>query len=207
MRRTPLVLIAGAVTALTVAGCSDTLSPTRATSTPAATRSFEASAPALSRGASRGPTLTIGRDAGSARVGVFTLSWSQDAIACVGDPCLPTDGPVKVYVQFKSQNGFHWVDFSPHVEFKPGSNVVLQTSVYRGIVLGLTRAGVSQSSPIWQVFNIRYAESIGDPGVVDAPTVIDFNTGVISRQVSHFSGYVVTSGITCDVNADSSCSQ
>lgn len=207
MRRTPLLLIAGAVCALTVAACSDTLSPTRAASTPAATRSLEASAPALARGATRGPTVTIGPAAGSARVGLFTLTWSQNAIACVGDPCVPTNGPVKVYVQYKSQNGFHWVDFAPHVEFKPGSNVVLQTSVYGGIVRGLTRAGVSKTSPIWQVFNIRYATSIGDPGVVDAPTVIDFDTGLISRQVSHFSGYVVTSGITCDATADSSCSQ
>ncbi len=203
MRRTHLLIIAGAAAALTVA-CSDAVSPTRSAPSSAGSRSAEFAAPALARGATRGPAVTITSDAGSARVGVFTLRWSSNAIACVGNPCVPTSGPVTVNVQFKSQGGFHWVDFSPHVEFTPESNVVLETSVYRGVIKGLVRNGVTPDSPIWQVFNIRYAENIGDPGVLDQPTTIDFQTGVISRRVLHFSGYVVTSGINCDASSDTS---
>lgn len=206
MRRTHLLLLAGAAAALTV-GCSDTLSPTQSAPTSTATRSAETALPALARGATRGPSLRITSQAGSARVGVFTLHWSPDAVACVGDPCLPTSGPVTVHVQYKSQGGEHWVDFSPHVEFRAESQVTLETGVYRGIIRRLVRTGVPEDSPIWQSFNIRYTDSIGDRGVVDQPTVIDFGTGTISRRVTHFSGYVVTSGATCDVNSNADCTQ
>lgn len=200
MRRTPLLLIAGAAAVL-AASCSDTLAPARSAPANAATRSAESALPALARGATRGPSLTITTDPGSARAGVFTLRWSANSVACVGDPCVPTSGPVTVNVQYKSRGGLHWVDFSPHVEFRPESNVTLETSVYRGTVRALLRSGVAPDSPIWQSFNIRYAESIGDLGVIDEPTTIDFATGVLSRRVTHFSGYVVTSGASCDATS------
>lgn len=198
MRRALSYIFAVTGVALAVA-CSDTGAPTRATAPGLRGASFSVD------GVSNGQTFTISSDAGATQIGMFDLRWSANAIACVGDPCVAPTGPVTITTQLRSNSDGHWVIFSPHVEFNSGAQVVLSTSVYKGLINSLLSRGYSTTDPVWQRFNIKAASDLSDMGVVDAPTTIDFLTGTVSRPVSHFSGYVVTSGFSCDTSTDPGC--
>lgn len=190
MRRT-LGLLAGLAVLASLA-CTDSVSP-KSHPSPA-----DGSNPVV-LGLSGGPTFTITPQAGSTMAAGYTLTWSDNAIDCVGDPCEPwTGGPLTISVRSMAANGSYWVDFSPHVEFRSSAVVTLSTTAYGPAIRKMIRNGVATSDPIWQIFNIKYASTLGDLGVVDLPTTIDFTTGTISRRVQHFSGYVITSGFTCD---------
>lgn len=197
MRRNISLVFAVAGVVLATA-CSDTLVPSGRSAPGPGGASFTLD------GGSAGQSFTISSDAGFTTVGMFDLRWSAGAVACVGDPCVAPTAPVTITTQIRSSGGKHWVIFSPHVEFVPGSQVVLSTGVYKGQITSLLSRGYSTTDPIWQTFGIRAANDVGDLGTADAPTTIDFATGTLSRQISHFSGYVVTSGFTCDA-ADASC--
>lgn len=195
MRRTLSYILAAAGVVL-VGACSDSSLPTRAIA-PRAIASLDA--------ASAGPSFVIGRDAGTTSAGMFDLRWSANAVACVGDPCVAPTGPVTITTQVRSNSGRHWVMFSPHVEFAPGSTVVLSTGVYKGVIGSLLARGYTATDPIWQGFSIQSTSDITELGTADGTTTVDLSTGVVSRAITHFSGYVVTSGRACDASTDVAC--
>lgn len=202
MRRfTPLLLVA---TIFAASACSDLgTAPRSAVPAP--------SSAAMSRsgGKQAGTSFTIGSTAGSLHVGTFDLTWSDNAIACVGDPCVAPTGPVEVHATLGTRLGWHFIDFQPHVQFNPGTTVI-STTQFRSIIRQLDRWNVPQDNMVWSYFVIRHAAAIGDTtseslSAAQAATTIDHGTGVVSREVDHFSGYGIGAGRTCDPSTDPSC--
>ena len=157
-----------------------------------------------------GTSFTIGSTAGSLHVGTFDLAWGNNAIACVGyDPCVAPTGPVEVHAQLATKLGWHFIDFTPHIEFNPGTTVI-STTQYRSIIRQLDRWNVPADNPVWNYFVIRHSNAIGDTtseslSQARAATTIDHTTGIVSREVDHFSGYGIGTGRSCDPSTDPSC--
>lgn len=204
MRRfTPLLLVA---TIMAASACSD-MSTAPRTAAP-----VPSSSALMSRGAGgnqSGTSFTIGSSAGSLHVGTFDLTWSDNAIACVGDPCVAPTGPVQVHASLATRLGWHFIDFQPHIEFNPGTTVIATTQ-FRSIIRQLDRWNVPADNAVWGYFVIRHANAIGDTtseslSEARAATVIDHSTGIVSREVDHFSGYGIGAGRSCDPSTDPNC--
>lgn len=202
MRRS-LPLLTAATFAM--AACSDSaVAPSRAkpsAETVSAPAMFERSIGNPDVG--RSSVLVIPVAGGSAQAGLFTLSFEPNAVACVqevaGADCVPPSGDVVVYASVRVKRGSYAIEFSPHVEFKPGT-AVLSTDAFAPLIRALVESGVAADSPVWNMFAIR------NQGPKDGiRTVVNLKDGSVSREIDHFSGYIIGAG--CDPLVDPTCSR
>ena len=102
-------------------------------------------------------------------------------------PCVPSALPVKITAKtWTDANGLSHADFQPAMRFVPSHQVVLSMRNRDGLIS--SRMRVDFCTDVGCI-----NEAALDPSVA---TVLNGTTGTASRRVKHFSGYMVTVGLT-----------
>ena len=213
-RNTLLLLLVGAVAALAV-GCRDSIvAPARSSATPSSLLSFSKSAHGSDRTILQ--TVELSPTGGTYHVGEFDLTIPAGAVCDpattkygVGhwnDDCVPAGRSITVNLVAEKRGNHVSIDFQPDIRFRPAAGAVtLQTSAYRDLLTTDAVRQLPTTSPFFQSFIILYVPSggashidevraTGDRALV---THVDLSTGIIWRQIKHFSGYLITAGQKC----------
>jgi hypothetical protein len=219
MRRNTLLLLVGAVAALAVACRDSVVAP--------------APTPNLSSLSKSGPTqertvigtVELSRSGGTYHIGDFDVVIPAGAIC---DPaktnygprhwnegCSPLTRSMTVKVVATTRNDRVSIDFQPDIRFSPSAGpVTIQTLAYRDLLTSDAVRQLPRNSAFFGNFRILYvptggqsrideARSNGDASLV---THVDLSTGLVWRQVKHFSGYMITSGNKCEsVDVETTC--
>jgi hypothetical protein len=121
--------------------------------------------------------------------------WDED--------CTPTDRSITVNAKIWVKDNRVIVDFSPALRFAPSAVVTLSTNLFAPVLAGrvdlaATPRALSQYellySPDEGRTNIHEVSALADQSL---KTYINLITGIVSRRVKHFSGYVGTFGEPC----------
>jgi hypothetical protein len=215
MRRYVPLLIAGI--ALIVSGCRDTVAPPQsaplATLVPAKDMSFS-SLVSLTEGANANEfKFTLTRGANGVQLGDFTLTWEANSV-CERDnsgygwdffwkPCQAENEDVEMTARVWNDDGRTYVDFYPDIRFSPARNVVLSAVRPELINRSLTFSLMLKYSIYYthRVGSTRYFidEAWFDP---EQRTRFNSQTGEVSREIRHFSGFVIRTGADDAAAAD-----
>ncbi len=208
LRRYVPVLIAGSV--LVAAGCRDSVAPTP-DATPLSTlellsdQSFSRIVSSTEGAGSKTLSFTFTRAAGSVQLGDFLLKWDANSVC---DPatsgygvgtwklsCAAAPADIQMSVRIWKENGRTYADFSPDVRFSPDKNVTLTAK--RPEIIG-------RSISWWMVaeYSIYYTHRVGDTRYYvdeawtdwEQRTHFNTQTGVVWREIRHFSGFVIRTG-------------
>lgn len=207
MRRFVPLLIAGI--ALIISGCRDTVAPPSsgplATLIPARDLSFSSIVSSTEGAGAVEFTFSFTRAAGSIQLGEFTLAWEENSV-CERDnsgygwdffrkECAAENEDVEMTARVWTEDGRTYVDFFPDIRFSPEKNVTL--SVTRDEIVGrrLNRR-------LMLKYNIYYTHRIGDTRYYideawfdpEQRTHFDTQTGLVWREIRHFSGFVIRTG-------------
>jgi hypothetical protein len=216
MRRNTLLLLVGAVAALAVACRDSIVAPARTPNTLSASRlpAFSKSGPAHDQTVIG--TIELSPAGGTYHVGDFDVVMPAGAVCDpattkygVGhwnDDCTPAVRSVTVNVVAVSKHGQVRVDFTPDIRFRPSAGAVtIQTQAYRDLLTSGAVRQLSRSSSFFDGFVILYVPTRGQ-GVDEGRsasrsmvTHVDLSTGLVWRQIKHFSGYLISAGQKCDV--------
>src|SRR5688572_5300822 len=215
MRRYVPLLIAGI--ALIVTGCRDTMAPRSseplATLVPLENLSFSRIVSSSEGSNAAEIRFTFSRAAGSAQLGEFTLTWEENSV-CERDnsgygweffrnACQAENEDVEMTARVWTEDGRTYVDFYPDIRFSPDKNVTLQ--VTRNEIVGR-----QLTLPLKLKYNIYYTQRIGDTRFFideawfDPEQRTHFNTesGLVWREIRHFSGFVIRTGYDEQVPAE-----
>jgi hypothetical protein len=207
MRRYVPLLIAGI--ALIVSGCRDTVAPPQsaplATLVPVRDMSFS-SLVSSSEGANANEVkFTFTRAAGRVRLGDFTLTWEDNSV-CERDssgygwdffwkPCQAENEDVEMTARIFTSDGRTYVDFHPDIRFSPSRNVVLSAVRSELVNRSLTFSLMLKYS-IYYTYRLGDTRYFIDEAWFDPEQRTRFNTltGQVSREIRHFSGFVIRTG-------------
>lgn len=207
MRRYVPLLIAGI--ALIVSGCRDTAAPPSseplATLVPVADMSFSSIVSSTEGANASEITFTFSQAAGSTQLGEFTLTWEANSV-CERDnsgygweffrkACQSENEDIEMTAKVWTEAGRTYVDFYPDIRFSPDKNVTL--SVTRDEIIGRRL-----NKKLMLKYNIYYTHRIGDTRYFideawfdpEQRTHFDTNTGLVWREIRHFSGFVIRTG-------------
>ncbi|MEP6992146.1 MAG: hypothetical protein ABJA80_14530 [bacterium] len=118
--------------------------------------------------------------------------------------CEPLKGALKIHASVRTATLGTWVDFKPSLRFVPTNDSRQWVYMYMSTPRVLGATDLSK-------FSILFAPSIGaqgvDESVSDATvrTYVDTFGGVSMRRIKHFTGYMTSSGRSCDPNVDTGC--
>jgi hypothetical protein len=99
------------------------------------------------------------------------------------------------------------VDFSPALRFNPNTKVIIATNLYANAITSNANYYAANPSAL-HFLGIYYQPQLGAPGQTDAAkdrslvTHVNLNNGWVWRQIKHFSGYNVFTGLPCDPSPD-----
>jgi hypothetical protein len=212
MRRNYWVVVASALVIGVLTGCSDNtvVAPAAAPSAaPVSTMLAPSGRPQLSLSGSNaqdGATqFTVGPSGGTFFVGSHAVvfpahSICDPALSSYGEgqwdaPCKALSRPVTITARVSSANGVRAVDFSPSLRFVPSANPVRWVWIF--MYTPEARAAQDLSA-----FSVLFSPSLGAMPVNDAltdatlRTYVDTRSGISSRRIKHFSGYMVSAGFT-----------
>ncbi|MEO5817647.1 MAG: hypothetical protein ABIT20_20430 [Gemmatimonadaceae bacterium] len=119
-------------------------------------------------------------------------------------PCEPLSKPLKIHASVRTAKLGTWVDFSPSLRFVPSNNSNKWVWMY------MYTPGVVGARDLSK-FAIMFAPTIGADGIDETSsdatlrTYVDTRGGVTSRRIKHFTGYMTSSGRTCDPSSESDC--
>ena len=208
------------VTTIVVAGCMENgvSSPQVVTSAPAPMMMAPEGHPSLSlKGNSPSNTsgdFTVGQQGGLFFVGNHAVyfpahSICDPATSSYGEgtwdaPCDVVKGSVRIHAEVRTAKLGTWVDFTPSLRFAPSTNPNKWVWIYMYTPSALGAADLSK-------FGVLYAKSMGAPGVDEASTdatlrtYVDTFGGLSSRRIKHFSGFMTSSGKSCDPETEADC--
>ena len=220
MRRTISLLLVGAVAAFAVACRESAVAPAN----PDSDANFASSARGLEKGTTVISTFEISPNGGTYNVGGFQLVVPAGAVCDPAstnygsrywnDDCAPLNRSITIKLVAETHRNHVSVDFQPDLRFRPAAGAVtIRTSAYREL---LTSGGARQMSPsdaFFRALAIMYVpsgrttridevQSLSDRSLV---TYINRSTGTISRRIQHFSGFLVSSGFSCNSVGGEAC--
>ena|SRR5688572_839687 len=207
MRKYVPLLIAGS--ALIAAACRDSVAPNSATEVASLSKfdqSFAAFVGSSDESNAQSFTFELSPNGGRGlKVGDFTLDYEANAVC---DPATSGYGPgywkkrcdtldesITITATTWQSHGRVYAEFTPDVRFAPGKDVTL--SVVREEIIGRRLRALDVFN-----YNIWYVQRVGETGFFvdeawgDPHVRTHFNTrtGVVSRNIRHFSGWSVRSG-------------
>ena len=208
MRRYVPFLVAGIV--LVASSCRDSVAPPSseplATLVPAEDQSFARVVSSTEGANATEITFTFSRAAGTAQLGEFTLTWEANSV-CERDnsgygweffrqACQAENEDVEITAKVWTEDGRTYVDFAPDIRFSPDKNVTL--SVTREEIIGVRKL----SRKLMIRYNIYYTHRIGDTRYYideawfdpEQRTQYNTQTGLVWREIRHFSGFVIRTG-------------
>ncbi len=119
-------------------------------------------------------------------------------------PCEPLTKPLKIHASVRTAKLGTWVDFSPSLRFVPSNNSNKWVWMYMYTPSVIGAKDLSK-------FAIMFAPSIGADGIDETPsdaslrTYVDTWGGVSTRRIKHFTGYMTSSGRSCDPTSEPDC--
>jgi hypothetical protein len=213
MQRRQSLLLVGAVAALAVSCRESSVAPSSA--------SERAQLASSARGLDKGTTtllakIEISPEGGTYKVGDFSVVFPAGAVCDPSttkygarywnDDCTALTRSITVNVVAQTHRNRTSIDFQPDLRFRPNAGwVTIQTDAYRNV---LTNSGVrtlAATEPSFRYFGILYVPTGGRSRIDEVAatgdrsmiTYIDRTTGIVSRRIKHFSGFLVSSGFTC----------
>ena len=201
------------VTMMAVAGCQESVSAPQASSTaPAAMMLAPAGSPQLSLSgkaqADGDVDFTVTPNGGTFLLGNHAIVFPARSICdpavssygagTWGDSCVALKGAIRIHATIRTAQLGTWVDFSPSLRFVPSAEVYLV--MYTPNVIGAT--DISKYSILW-------TPGIGQAGVAESNkslrTFVDTQKGTSMRRIEHFTGYLTSSGRSCDPETETDC--
>ena len=205
------------VTMLAIAGCQENVSaPQGSSSLTASMMLAPVGAPQLDRNAQddgdvdftvtpRGGAFLLGQHAVVFPAG----SICDPALSSYGpgtwdEPCTPLKGALKIQAKIRTAKLGTWIDFSPSLRFVPSADSKHHVYIYMYTPGAVGATDLSKFSILW-------APALGAKGVNEAAakpslrTYVDTKTGVLMREIDHFSGYQGSFGRACDPAVDTGC--
>ncbi len=220
MRRINWKTVSTLVTMLVVAGCQESAvsAPQSTSGAPASMMLAPAGSPQLSLGEkskdSDDADFTVTPNGGVFFVGnhavVFPAhSICDPATSSYGpgtwdSPCTALKGAVKIHAKVRTAKLGTWVDFSPSLRFVPSDDSRNWVYMYMGTPSAVGASDLSK-------FAILFAPAIGAKGLDDASsdaslrTYVDTRSGITMRRIKHFTGYMTSSGRSCDPEVETDC--
>ena len=119
-------------------------------------------------------------------------------------PCEPLNKPITIHAEVRTAKLGTWVDFSPSLRFVPSTDSKKWVYIY---MYNPSVVGASDISK----FKILYAPTLGAQGVDEEawdPTIrtyVDTWGGITMRRAKHFSGFMNSSGRSCDPAVETGC--
>ena len=220
MRRINWKTVSTLVTMIVVAGCQDNVvsAPQSTSVTPASMMLAPEGNPQLSLGGTSSDNddaeFTVTPAGGVFRVGNHAVVFPARSICdpekssygpgTWDSPCVALNKALKIRASVRTAKLGTWVDFQPSLRFVPShdSRKWVYLYMYTPNVVGLR--DLSQSS-------ILFAPSMGAPGIDEAPTDASLRTyvdtwgGISMRRIKHFTGYMTSSGRSCDPALETDC--
>ena len=201
MRRTNWKTVSTLVTMIVIAGCQEGVVSAPQSGSVVATMMAPSGAPQLSlSGHSPNNTdvdFTVTPAGGVFFVGknavVFPANGICDpATSSYGagtwdDECVPLTTPLRIHATVRTAKAGTWVDFTPSLRFVPSNDSRQWSYIYMA-----------------SKHAILFAPSLGALGVDDAAsdesvrTYLDARGDVTLRRIKHFTGYMTSSGRTCN---------
>lgn len=208
MRRYVPLLIAGI--ALIVSGCRDTVAPPRsaplATLVPVKDMSFSHLVTTTEGANASEIKFSFTRSAGRTQLGDFTLTWEENSV-CERDnsgygwdffwkPCEAENEDVEMTARVWTADGRTYVDFYPDIRFSPDRNVTLSAIRPELVGRSLTLSLMLKYS-IYYTYRLGDTRYFIDEAWFDPEQRTRFNTltGEVSREIRHFSGFVIRTGV------------
>lgn len=205
------------VTMMAAAGCQETVSaPLGSSSAPASMALAPAVAPQLSKGGLDADDVdfTVTPNGGVFLLGnhavVFPArSICDPSVSSYGPgtwdaPCVALKGALRIHATIRTAKLGTWVDFSPSLRFVPSSDSREWVYIYMYTPSAIGATDLSKYSILW-------TPAIGASGVNDAAgdatlrTYVDANSGIAMRRIKHFTGFIASSGRSCDPAVESGC--
>jgi hypothetical protein len=121
-------------------------------------------------------------NAADTKAGYASQAWDS--------PCTTATSDIAITATLKYSNGKLYADFQPALRFSPNSTVTLSTNALASVIEyyrdhGLTGGSIIEYSPAIDAAGV--SDALSDPSL---RTTIHGSTGVVSRRIKHFSGYV-----------------
>ena len=119
-------------------------------------------------------------------------------------PCVPLKGALKIHATVRSAQLGTWVDFTPSLRFVPSNDSHQWVYMYMNAPSAVGAADLSG-------FSILFAPAMGAQGINDAisdpslRTYVDTHSGLTMRRIKHFTGYMTSSGRSCDPAVEAGC--
>ena len=205
------------VTMMAVAGCQENVSaPQGSSSAPASMALAPAVAPQLSKGGQDADDVdfTVTPNGGVFLLGNHAVVFPARSICDPSTssygpgtwdaPCVPLKGALKIHATVRTAKLGTWVDFSPSLRFVPSDDARQWVFIYMYTPGAIGATDLSKFSILW-------APAVGESGVNDAAadqslrTYVDAKTGVAMRRIKHFTGYLTSSGRSCDPAVEANC--
>ena len=220
MRRTNWKTVSTLVTMIVVAGCQDNLvsAPQSASVAPASIMLAPEGRPQLSLGGTAADNddieFTVTSNGGVFLLGNHAIVFPARSIcdpdkSSYGDgtwdsPCVPLKGSLKIHASVRSAKLGTWVDFKPSLRFAPSDDSRQWVYMYMYTPNAVGAADLSG-------FSILFAPAMGAQGIDDAAsdaslrTYVDTHGGLTMRRIKHFTGYMTSSGRSCDPLLETDC--
>ena len=119
-------------------------------------------------------------------------------------PCVPLKGALRIHAKIRTAKLGTWVDFSESIRFVPSNDPKQWVYIYMITPSVIGATDLSKYAILW-------APSLGASGVNDAAgeptlrTYVDTKSGVAMRRIKHFTGYITSSGRSCDPAVETDC--
>ena len=190
-------LFLGAVFALSLAGCGESGEPLGLVASSASQKKVKFP------GSTTSADFMVTPAGGRFVLGVHAIEFPRRSICDPGKsgygadvwdaPCEPVKGVVHVHAEIHEEEGWHWVEFTPHLRFVP-------TTDPDNYVRLFMRTDAAQSPEAEALLRILWSPNAGVAGIdesIDDPTqktYIDPSKEFAYRRIKHFSIFEVMRG-------------
>ena len=220
MRRTNWKTVSTLVTMVVVAGCQDNVvsAPQGTSVTPASMQMAPEGSPRLSLGGKSSDDddadFTVTPAGGVFYVGnnavVFPAhsicdpAKSSYGMGAWDSPCVALTTPLKIHASVRTAKLGTWVDFTPSIRFVPSNDS------HQWVYMYMYTPGAVGAMDLSR-YSILFAPVMGATGIDEAPTdaslrtYVDTRGGITMRRIKHFTGYMTSSGRSCDPAIEPDC--
>lgn len=220
MRRTNWKTVSTLVTMVVVAGCQEGVvsAPQGSSAAPVSMMLAPEGRPQLSLAGKSSDNddidFTVGEKGGVFFVGNHAVVFPAHSICDPArssygagtwdSPCAALKGSLKIHATVRTAKLGTWVDFSPSLRFVPSNDPREWVYMY---MYAPNVVGAKDLSK----YSILFAASIGARGIDEASsdaslrTYVDTRSGITMRRIKHFTGYMNSSGRSCDPLVETDC--
>src|ERR1035437_156041 len=220
MRRTNWKTVSALVTMIVVAGCQDNVvsAPQSTSAAPASMMMAPEGRPQLSLESNSSDNVdadfTVTPSGGVFFLGKHAVVFPARSICdperssygagTWDSPCTALKGALRIHASVRTATLGTWIDFKPSLRFVPSNDSRQWVYIYMYTPNVIGAKDLSK-------YSILFAPAIGAQGIDEAAanaslrTYVDTWGGITMRRIQHFTGYMNSSGRSCDPNTERDC--